>query len=602
MVAASALHPEGPQFHVKPRARVSLAGLLADRWLVATLLTATVASVAACLYFFNHHDLLLYNDSESHMRLARLVFDSATPGLAQLGSNWLPLPHILMWPFVWNDYLWRTGLAGALAAAPCYVIAAVYTFLCAREVSGNSAASYVGALVLILNPNVLYLQTTPLSEATLLAVTAATGYYFLRWARSGKTAPLLGAAICALLGIMTRYEGWSLFAALILMVVTVDLVKRLSPRRIIGDVAVFALPGASGITLWFLWDLLLTGNPRYFQNGPYSPVAQQTLIREAGHLPTYHHIWLDIVTYGADLLEYFGPAIITLGLIGLAVFAVSAWRKPLGVASLALLAPVALYLVSLYSGQTVIYTQGVMPPDIKNPIFNVRYATSAAIPLAMFLAVLARRWRWTQVALLVAILVQSAFTATGGVISLQDGQYGISCLGITNMDLFLLEHYNGSPIMLDSFSGPHNFATLGIDPRKVVYEGNYRLWQAATADPAAYVDWVVITPHDTVDKRVNTAAPAFTEHFRLVAQGSNGFRIYYKKSAPPLPARPAPTALMAEHGQCPVTVSPNGAPGAPSAPGPTRPPNGPHASIVAPALTAFAPARLFMLSLEDARA
>ena len=587
---------------------------LKDGWLVATLLTATVASVASCAYYFTHNDLLLYNDSESHMRLARLAFDSATPGLAQLGSNWLPLPHILMWPFVWNDFLWSTGLAGALAAAPCYVVAALYTFLCARELSGSDAASYVGALALMLNPNILYLQTTPLSEATLLAVTAATCYYFLRWARGGETPPLLAAAFCALLGVMTRYEGWSLFMALALMVAVVGLVKQLSLRRIAGDAVVFALPGGVGLGLWFLWDYLLTGNPRYFQNGPYSPAAQQGLLLKAGALPTYHDVRLDIMTYGADLLQYFGPVVIALGLAGLAVFAVTAWRKPRGVAALALLAPIVLYIVSLYSGQTVIYVEGVMPSNIADPIFNVRYATSAAIPLAIFLAQLARRWRWTQLALAAAILVQTAITTAGGVIALQDGQRGVSCQGITSTDLFLLEHYNGLPIMLDSFHGPHNYATLGIDPTEVVYAGNYRLWDAATANPAAYVAWVVITPHDTVDRRVDTDAPAFTAHFWLAAQGRNGQRIYYNKSAPPMPSRPAPADKLATYGRCPSTVSLGQAPGGVGAPASalayasTSTP-GPIASSMSRmsrmslALTARrSVARLFMWSMEGGRA
>ena len=575
---------------------------MADRWLVATLLTAIVASVTACVYFFIHNDLLLYNDSESHMRLARLVFDSATPGLAQMGSNWLPLPHILMWPFIWNDFLWRSGLAGTLAAAPCYVVAAVYTFRTARELTGNSAASYVGTLALILNPNILYLQTTPLSEATLLAVTAATSYYFLRWARNGETKTLLAAAICALLGVMTRYEGWSLFAALILMVVVVDLVKRESVRRVIGDVVVYALPGVSGIALWLLWDFLLTGNPRYFQNGPYSPAAQQLLLREAGALPTYHALWLDILTYGADLVEFFGPTIIALGLVGLVVFGITTWRKPMGIASLALLAPIALYLVSLYSGQTVIYVQGVMPANIHNSIFNVRYATSAAIPLAIFLAQLVRRWRWAQIALVVVILAQTAVTTTGGIISLQDGQYGVSCLGIHPTDLFLLEHYNGLPIIMDTFSGPHNFATIGIDPSKVIYEGNYRLWTAATANPAAYADWVVITPNDTVAKAVNTDSPAFTSHYWLVASFANGQLIYYSKSAPPLPMRPVPASILADHALCPGTISPTNPASQPSAaPSTTPQQGGPHASIISPALTALlVPSRPAISLLEGA--
>jgi hypothetical protein len=263
-----------------------------DPWLTATIVTATIASILACVYFFAHQDVLIYTDSESHMTIARRVFDSATPGLAQLGVNWLPLPHILMWPFVWNDYLWRTGLAGALVAAPCYVVAAAYTYLCAREITDNRAASYVGALALILNPNTLYLQTTPLSEATLLAVTAATCYYFLRWARNGNPTTLLAAAFCALLGVMTRYEGWSFFVALILVMAIVDIARQTSLRRLIGDLVVFASPGAAGIALWLLWNEILTGNPRYFQNGPFSPTAQQSVLRQEGFLPTYYNLGL----------------------------------------------------------------------------------------------------------------------------------------------------------------------------------------------------------------------------------------------------------------------------------------------------------------------
>ena len=37
----------------------------------------------------------------------------AIPGLAQLGGVWLPLPHLLMLPFVRKMEWWQNGLAGA---------------------------------------------------------------------------------------------------------------------------------------------------------------------------------------------------------------------------------------------------------------------------------------------------------------------------------------------------------------------------------------------------------------------------------------------------------------------------------------------------------
>ncbi|HEX9036169.1 MAG TPA: glycosyltransferase [Ktedonobacterales bacterium] len=573
------------------RARLALPSWLAwlhDGWLMAALLTAITASAIACIYYFQHQDLLLYTDGESHMTIARRVFESGTPGLAQLGSNWLPLPHILLWPFVWNDFLWRTGLAGTLAAAPCYVVAAVYTFLSAREITGNGAASYVGALALILNPNILYLQTTPLSEATLLAVTAATCFYVVRWARTDAPLSLLAAALCALLGVMTRYEGWSFFMALVLVIAIVDMAKRVSLRRITGDLVVFAAPGFAGITLWLLWNFLLTGNPRYFQNGPYSPSAQQHILRQEGFLPTYHQLWLDLHTYGADLTEYFGPLIVALGAIGLVVFFASSWRKPVGVATLALLAPIALYLFSLYSGQTVIYLPGVTPSNVPNPLFNVRYATSAALPLAIFLAHIAQRlerFRWAPIALAIAILSQTWLTSQGGIISLQDGKTGLSCIVLQQTDIFLLEHYNGGKVLVDSFNDTHNFATLGITTNSVIYEGNNTLWRAALANPARYVQWVIVAPHDLVAQHININGKHFLSHYVLVARDAHGSRVYYSRSAPPLPVRPAPTSALQVHAACrtglPSQPAPNGQhPGTPS---PSNP-EGPHASIAQPAV------------------
>ena len=121
-----------------------------DLWLVATVMTACIASIAACIYFFQQHQILLYGDAYSHMRIARGIFDSLTPGLAQFGGVWLPLPHILMMPFIWNDYLWGTGLAGSFVAMLCYVLSAVYIFLSARRLTKNSLASFLGTFVFII--------------------------------------------------------------------------------------------------------------------------------------------------------------------------------------------------------------------------------------------------------------------------------------------------------------------------------------------------------------------------------------------------------------------------------------------------------------------
>src|SRR5271168_3101638 len=98
---------------------------------VALLLTAI--SCAAASYVYLHGYTLYYGDAEAHLNIARRVIDSRTPGPEQLGTVWLPLPHLLMLPFVWNDRLWKTGLAGIFPSAASFVVAGLALFAAARR-------------------------------------------------------------------------------------------------------------------------------------------------------------------------------------------------------------------------------------------------------------------------------------------------------------------------------------------------------------------------------------------------------------------------------------------------------------------------------------
>jgi len=102
----------------------------------------------------------LLRDAEAHLNIARRVCDSRTPGWEQIGSVWLPLPHVLMLPLVGDRRLWQSGLAGSIPAAACFVIAGIFLFASMRRLLGDLPA--LAALgVFALNPNLLYLQSIP---------------------------------------------------------------------------------------------------------------------------------------------------------------------------------------------------------------------------------------------------------------------------------------------------------------------------------------------------------------------------------------------------------------------------------------------------------
>src|SRR5215467_543495 len=92
-----------------------------DHDLLRVAAIASAASVFSLLYYFHQQQILLYGDAVAHINIARRVFDSQTPGPLQLGTVWLPLPHLLMIPFLVFDSLWQSGLGGSIPSVLGYM-------------------------------------------------------------------------------------------------------------------------------------------------------------------------------------------------------------------------------------------------------------------------------------------------------------------------------------------------------------------------------------------------------------------------------------------------------------------------------------------------
>src|SRR6202521_4450934 len=101
--------------------------------------TALLAWVTACvsifsfLFYLRRGDVLLYGDAVAHINIARRVFDSRTPGLLQLGTVWLPLPHLLMIPLLVSNWMWKTGVGGSLPSMAAYVFGTLGVFRLLRS-------------------------------------------------------------------------------------------------------------------------------------------------------------------------------------------------------------------------------------------------------------------------------------------------------------------------------------------------------------------------------------------------------------------------------------------------------------------------------------
>src|SRR5437588_4531537 len=270
-----------------------------DIFLVAV--ASAALSVVSLLYYFRRGDLLLYGDPVAHINIARRIFDSLTPGLNQLGTVWLPLPHLLIAPFVASDRLWRSGVGAAIPSMIAFVLAAAGIYRLTREAldsdvwrvrrSGNSwsrAGGLLAAAIFACNPNLVYLQTTAMNEVVYLALFLWSLVWLQRFAggcgreagqlqsdhdsdkKPRKALIVCGILLCA--AGLTRYEGWAV-AGLCIFAVLIILIAQRRLRTHLAALLMFGVLAAAAPIFWHSYNRAVYGNALEFANGQYSARA-----------------------------------------------------------------------------------------------------------------------------------------------------------------------------------------------------------------------------------------------------------------------------------------------------------------------------------------
>ncbi len=143
-----------------------------------------------------------------------------------------------------------------------------------RRTASPAAAVLAPALVLA-NPNVLYLQSTPMTEPLFLGLVASRVAFVDRWIVYGtpRARHQAGAAIFALA--LTRYEGWLVAAALV--VASVLARRRDGVRPALGLVPYLAAAGSGFLLLGWATTGVWFVTSGFFEHDP----------------ATYHDTWAD---------------------------------------------------------------------------------------------------------------------------------------------------------------------------------------------------------------------------------------------------------------------------------------------------------------------
>jgi hypothetical protein len=512
------------------------------------LLVGALALVlgAAATYLAGRNDLiLLYNDSLSHLDVARRVVDSRTPGLVQLGTVWLPVPHILLLPLVWNDFLWRTGLAGSILGLGCLVVTAVTLFRSSRILTEYRIAPWLAVAVLLSNPNLLYLQSTALTEPVLLATMTASAYYLLKWNRSGSHLDLALAGGAAMLAVGSRYDGWffALACAGLVFLITWLRTRRVTDAQ--GICLAYAVLPVYAMVLWVVYNWVIFGDPLYFQRSEFSAAFQQQRFFVEGKLPTRGSLGLSAVTYAWAVLENVGVLVVALAVIGMLVYLARTRLNRDSLATYAFFSGLPFNIIALYLGQSIIMIPTMDPPGY----FNIRYGLVLLPGIALLAAYFSNelaRWLRPVAATLVVLCVlavQVTLWLPGwprSVITIADGLGGLSTkTNPIQTARYLREHYEGGGVLIDDSLVGLIFES-GLHLREFVATGNGDLWRNALEEPARHVAWVAFRP-DEMGDRVTAALdsePQLTDNFTL-AYAAEGYVLYRRisEAAPADPVR-----------------------------------------------------------------
>jgi len=478
---------------------------------------------AALAYFYKSGATLYSGDAEAHLNIARRVIESRTPGWPQLGTTWLPLPHLLMIPLVRHDWLWTTGLAGAFVSGAATSIATLFLFASFRMIAGVTAAA-AGAAVFLLNPNTLYLGSVPMTEPIFFAAAFALLYFTMRFGGTQGWGAIAGAGLAAFCGALTRYEMWFLlpFAAIYILI-------RGGRRRWLAAL-VFSAMATAGPVLWLAHNRFYFSDPLYFYRGPWSALAIQGKASYPGN-----DNWAIAAQYflTAGQLIAGWPALV-LGTIGIAVAALKRALWPL----VLLLLPTVFYVWSIHSSGTPIYVRTLWP----HSWYNVRYGM-VLLPLLAF-----------GVAAVVDVLpagyrVVAAVTTVAATLApflLNRAQNPVVWQEAFVNSRARRQWVSETADYLRSAMGPHEtfftsfgdltavYRTLDIPLRDTLTGDNDVEWDGAVARPDLFLhtDWAVVMggdPAQTVIDQAGLRGPRYDLVRRITVKGAPAIEIYKRQ-------------------------------------------------------------------------
>ena len=493
-----------------------------------------LGTVAAVHY--HHLGLTLsHYDARGHLIVARRIVDSLTPGWQQIGAVWLPLPHLLNAIPVQIDAFYRTGASAVAISIASFVIAAASIAWIVLLLTESKPAALAAAAVFALNPNLVYLQSTPMTEPLLLGLTILGVALLIAWTSSARPRTATVGIVLAL-ACLTRYEAWPVtYAALAAAGWTrwrrgdslPTVARGVTRVAIYPTVAILAFAAFSRVVVgqWFVSsDFFVPEN-------------------KARGLPM---VAIDEILWGARELS--GHLVIILGVAGCVALLVAGLfvrRRASALIALSLGATAAVPWAAFIDGH---------PFRIRYMVPLVAIEAVAAGALVHFLAVFVGRAfqarrpgdpdrvapRAVQMliaALVIGIAVYELHPLDDHAPMVLEAQWDrVNVAPRRAVTSCLKARYKGESIMASMGSLGHYMQETsrdGFNLRDFLHEGNGDIWLAAlNTSPRAYAGWVMIEEKaeggDMLARRVREH-PEFLGGYSRLCEGA-GLALYERQN------------------------------------------------------------------------
>jgi hypothetical protein len=430
-----------------------------------------------------------------------------------------------------------------------------------------------------LNPNLLYLSTTAMTEpvflalliwTTLLTVECVDAIRANQQSRVARRMIFLGLLIFA--AVFTRYDGWVLGAAA-WCVVSWNLWRAHElRRRVAPSFVVFTLLAIAGPVLWLWYNQHFCHDPLDFLRGPYSAPAIEKRTSPPGskHYRGWHSLGWALLFYTRT-----AQAVAAAWETGFAVTAVAvaglwiALRRGIARASLLLWVPPAFYVYSVAYGSVPIFIPQLYP----HSYYNARYGMEMLPALALFASVAAAamelRFAKARVATVSTsadagipvrpiYLAALALALANPLAMVYGTQLVQQCVGRIerhpsnllarydtplvlkeamvnsttrvpferNLALVLEDLPPGAAILIEESDHIGALEDAGLALRQTINESDYDSWHAALQAPAEHASFVVSFEGDAFSKAVEEHPEGLQELTILCGTGQPCARVY----------------------------------------------------------------------------